>query len=111
VYAAVSATDILSALKTSLSAFVAVGFAVAFALFAVGVIKVIHNSGDETAITAGKKQVLWGVVGLFLIASVWGIVWVVQVLMFGSGSTAADAECQSTYIEVGGTTFTGKVCP
>lgn len=50
-------------------------FAVAFAIFIWGiVIYVIGMQGDEKKIDQGKKVILWGLIGIFIMASAWGIV-------------------------------------
>jgi uncharacterized membrane protein YidH (DUF202 family) len=47
--------------------------AVAVAYFLFGVMKFVQNQDNEDAQTEGKKHMLWGVVGLFIMVSVWGI--------------------------------------
>lgn len=47
--------------------------AVAVAYFLFGVMKFVQNQDNEDAQAEGKKHMLWGVVGLFIMVSVWGI--------------------------------------
>lgn len=50
-------------------------FAIAFIVFIYGVAKsYIFSRGDEGAIEEGHKLILWGLVGFFVIISVWGLV-------------------------------------
>ncbi|MDQ3245000.1 MAG: pilin [bacterium] len=48
-------------------------FAVALVFFFYGVVEFLWNADNEEARTMGKKHMLWGIVGLFIMMSVWGI--------------------------------------
>jgi hypothetical protein len=48
-----------------------ISFAVIYLVYAI-VVYII--AGDETKKEEGKKMVFWGIIGLFLILSIWGIV-------------------------------------
>lgn len=39
-----------------------------------GLVKFIFSQGDETAKTDAKKIMLWGVIAMFVAASIWGLV-------------------------------------
>lgn len=52
-------------------------FAAALALFVWGAGQFILNSGDATKRDEGKKNLLYGIIGLFIMASVFGILQVV----------------------------------
>ncbi len=53
-------------------------FALAFIVFIYGVYKAyIYSNGDEKAVAAGHKLVLWGIVGFAIMLSLWGLVNVV----------------------------------
>lgn len=51
-------------------------FALAFLAFIWGVVKYffINNGGDEGKIAEGRKFVMWGIIGMVVIFSVWGLV-------------------------------------
>ena len=53
-------------------------FALAFVYFLIGVFKYVKGAGDETERTKGKDMIIWGVVGLFVMSAVWGLVKVVK---------------------------------
>lgn len=53
-------------------------FAVAFALFAYGVIEYLINPADESKRSKGKEYVLWGLVGLTIMFSVYGLIGILQ---------------------------------
>lgn len=48
--------------------------AIALLAFFWGLVKFIFAQGDETAKTDAKKTMLWGLVALFVMVSVWGLV-------------------------------------
>jgi len=45
----------------------------AVALFFWGLAKFLLSEGDESALTSGKHLMFWGIVGILVIFSVWGI--------------------------------------
>jgi hypothetical protein len=46
---------------------------VALVMFLFGVMKFILNSGDETKRKEGREFMLWGIISLFVMLSIWGI--------------------------------------
>lgn len=54
--------------------FILIGFSVI--LFLWGVLKYVAAEGDERQ--AGKDFMIWGIVGLFVILSIWGLVAILQ---------------------------------
>ncbi|MBP9760378.1 MAG: hypothetical protein KBD24_03350 [Candidatus Pacebacteria bacterium] len=100
-------TDIIDAFTGSLTGFVAVAFGIAFVVFLWGVVTFIHKAGDDAEIAKGRQRMLWGVVGLFVIASVWGIVAILQALF---GVDADKTECESPSVTVSGSAYQLKTC-
>lgn len=60
-----------------------VAFIFALIYFFWGIAKFIFSAGDTTKVEEGKAVMLWGVVVLFVIASVWGIIGVLRTTFFG----------------------------
>jgi len=52
--------------------------ALALALFLWGLVVFIAQSGNEQARTTGKQRMIWGVIALFVLVNVWGIVNLLQ---------------------------------
>lgn len=50
-----------------------IALALALLFFFWGLAKFIWNSGDEKALEAGRRIMLWGTVTLFVLVSIWGI--------------------------------------
>lgn len=48
-------------------------YAIAFIMFLIGIVRYFFFGGEE-AREKGKQFILWGLVGFFVIFSVWGIV-------------------------------------
>ena len=49
-------------------------FALAFLVFIWGVFQFVVNAGDETKRTEGRKFILWGLLGIVVLFSIWGFV-------------------------------------
>lgn len=65
-------TGIIGVLNTIV---VPIIFAFAFAAFVWGVIKYyIFSQGDETKLAEGRQFVLWGLLGMAFLFSIWGVV-------------------------------------
>jgi len=48
--------------------------AIAFLAFLLGVGRFIRVSGNETELKKSKSIIIWGIVGLFVLMSIWGII-------------------------------------
>jgi hypothetical protein len=59
---------------TLLSDLIPVIFGIALVVFMWGIVKYIASQGSESGKADGKKIMLWGVVALFVMSSVWGLV-------------------------------------
>jgi hypothetical protein len=66
--------DILFDVGELLPLLLPVATLLALLFFFWGVAKMIFNAGDQAAVTAGKRHMVWGVIALFVIVSIWGIV-------------------------------------
>jgi len=49
---------------------------VAVFLVAFGIFKFILHADDETERKKGRSLILWGIIGIFLLLSIWGLVWI-----------------------------------
>ena len=54
--------------------FIAIFVGVALLYFIWGVIELIAQSGNEEARTTGKKHMIWGIIGMAVMAGAWGLV-------------------------------------
>ncbi len=52
--------------------------------FIYGAIRFIAGSGDERARSEGKQVMVWGVLSLFMMVGIWGVVRIIYATFFGS---------------------------
>jgi hypothetical protein len=76
-------TMILSAFKFQITKLVPITFALALLFFFWGVAKYVWSEG--TSKESGRKIMIWGVVALFVMASVWGLVEFIQTALLIPG--------------------------
>lgn len=53
-------------------------FAVAVFVFIYGVLQLVFFGGDEERQGAGKRSIMYGVIGMFIMVSAWGIIYFVS---------------------------------
>ena len=70
--------NIVDSIGRIITAAIPIVFGLALLAFLWGLVKYIFAQGDETAKADGKKIMLWGLVALFVGASVWGIVTILR---------------------------------
>ena len=84
-------------IRTQLGLFVAVGIGLALALFIAGMVTFLAKGPtNEQAHEKGRQRMVWGVIALFFMVSVWGIISILQVF-FG---TSTRQYCGSTNIDI-----------
>jgi len=76
------ASDLLEKIKDTLNEIIVLLFVLVTVYFAWGVIKYVRAGGDEKALTEGKRHMIWGIIGMAIMAGAWGIVEMIQ-LYFG----------------------------
>ena len=59
-------------------------FLAATIVFLAGVIMYITAGGEEDKHEKGRKYIIWGLIGLFVMVAVWGIVKIIISLVFGT---------------------------
>ena len=78
---------ILSSIWQIVTAFIPVAFGAAVVFFFFGMAKFILHAGDDQQRSEGKQIMLWGIIALFIISSIWGIVYLLA-NFFGVGNVA-----------------------
>lgn len=51
---------------------------IALLVFFWGLVKFIGKAGDEAALAEGRRLMIWGIIALFVMVSVWGLILFVQ---------------------------------
>lgn len=67
-------SPLLGRLKGVFNEIIGVLFALATVYFAWGIIQMIQGSGNEKKIEDGRRHMVWGIIGMVIMAGVWGIV-------------------------------------
>ncbi|MDP3784599.1 MAG: hypothetical protein Q8R12_00785 [bacterium] len=77
-------TGVADRIGDALNLVVPILFLVATIVFLAGVIMYISAGGAEDKIQKGKKYIIFGLIGLFVMVAVWGLVKIIINLVFGS---------------------------
>lgn len=78
--------DLISAVQNIVGALVPVVIGVAVLGILIGLAQYAFRAGDEKAQAEGRRIMLWGVITLFVMVSIWGFVAILQNFFFGSSS-------------------------
>ena len=79
-------------------------FAAGFFLFMWGLVTFLWNSKEGEIATDGKQHMLWGVIGVFIMVSVLGIISIIQ-NTFGIGTASSASTDVSRAQNIGPTSF------
>jgi hypothetical protein len=71
-------TDVVEAFGSVVSSLIPIFIALAFLVFVWGLVGFILASGDEAAKDEGRRRMIWGVIALFVITAIWGILALLQ---------------------------------
>jgi hypothetical protein len=98
-----SANDIFSLINLGVDtlravALLAISFAVVFFFF--GLVKFITHADDQKAIDEGKSLMVWGIVGMVVLVSFWGIVGYIQESLQLRDGVRGDAPSVQTTVPV-----------
>ena len=82
VYAATPITDTLAPYLTAVNKYIlnpilAFLFVLALAVFFYGIVKFLLNAGSDEARKEGARHMVWGIVGLFIMVSVKGLLHII----------------------------------
>ncbi|MDP2705291.1 MAG: hypothetical protein U1D31_01250 [Patescibacteria group bacterium] len=66
--------DIISAIGSIVTLLIPIAFSAALLFFFWGLAQYILSAGNEEAKAQGRNMMIWGIVALFVMASVWGLV-------------------------------------
>jgi hypothetical protein len=69
----------------------------AVAVFFVGIIKFIRNAGNATAHKQGYSMIVWGLIALFVIFSLQGILSIAYTSFLGTNTQSGATSCPSVW--------------
>jgi len=58
--------------------------ALALVVFFIGLVRYVRDSGDAKGHVEGRERIIWSLIALFILFSIWGILNVLGVAFFGS---------------------------
>ncbi len=80
-------TQLVSSLKTLVNNILPLLLAVAVMYFFWGLVTFIRSAGDPKKVDEGKSIMIWGILALFIMISLWGILnWLATTTSLGGGS-------------------------
>ena len=71
---AANVLDVLREINTILSTIIPILMVLATVVFLWGVIRYVTASGDEDKLKEGRQFIIFGLIGLFVMVAVWGVV-------------------------------------
>ncbi len=80
-----SIQGILGAVGNIIDTLIPVVFALALLLFFWGIIKVFRAEGDGEGIKSGRRVMMWGILVLFVMSSIWAITSLIRFNVIGLG--------------------------
>lgn len=80
-----SGKELIWALINLINTILPIAVSLALLFFLWGLAKFIFHAGDEKALEEGKRRMIWGIIALFVMVSVWGIVAFLRSDLFGAG--------------------------
>lgn len=89
VYAAEGIQSYISDFHSLLDDAVKIIIGLAFLFFLWGLMKFVLSSGNEDKIADGRRVMLWGIIALFVMLSIWGIVALIRSNLGLSGFPAS----------------------
>ena len=64
---------LIAAIRNTVSNLVILVFAVAVVVFGWGIVKYLTAAGDATKLKSARGFLWWGVIGIFVLAALWGL--------------------------------------
>lgn len=83
---AATVQSILDNIKGTLNFVIGLLFVLVTLYFILGIVQYVTAAGDETKLGKGKKHMIWGIIGMAVMAGAWGIVNIITTY-FGVGGT------------------------
>lgn len=99
-FAAVSSVgEFITFLIGPLTYLIYILFSVAILVFFWGIVVFIAHAGDERKVEEGKGFIVWGIVGIFVLVSIWGILGYIQSsLGLNAGGNLFEGPSLPTYV-------------
>jgi hypothetical protein len=76
-------SGLINQLVNVINAIIPVLGSIALLIFFYGLVKYVYGSSDSHSHNDGKELIIWGLVAIFVLFSVWGIINVFKSALFG----------------------------
>lgn len=102
-----SIDELLDTASSAINQIIPILIGLALVVFFWGLIQFIVRSGNKEAVENGRRLMLWGIISLFIMVGIWGIIAIAaDVLNVGVGGSATPPTVDCTYFE-----GLGEECP
>lgn len=88
-------TGVLKIFSGILNSAIPVVLALAVLYFFWGLAQYVLNSSDETKKAEGRNIMIWGIIALFIMVSVWGVIGILQQTFFGGSDVTGPSSIPS----------------
>lgn len=89
-------TTVIARIQNLINAVIPLLVGIAVLVIVYGVISFITKAADEEARANAKQFIIWGIIGVFIMLSVWGLVTILYNSFGTDAATAKNAAVQST---------------
>lgn len=78
-------SDLVNMIMGTIGLVIPLIIGMALITFIYGIILYISRAGDESKREEGVRYIFYGIIGLFVMVSVWGIIEILNMTLFGDG--------------------------
>ena len=71
--------------------------ALALVVFFIGLVRYIKDSADSKGHKEGRERIIWSLIALFVLFSVWGILALMEIALFGGSSNVIGTPFTNPY--------------
>jgi len=92
-----SFSSIVQTLIGLMNMLVSVLAALALVVFFIGLVRYVKDSADAHDHVEGRERIIWSLIALFILFSIWGILALMSVTFFGSSDLSGGATAAPTF--------------
>ncbi|HUD02999.1 MAG TPA: hypothetical protein VMR46_03255 [Candidatus Paceibacterota bacterium] len=85
-----SFSTIVQSIVSLINLTVGVLVALAVVVFFMGLVRYIRESGDAKGHAEAKERIMWSLIAIFILVSIWGILTVMNTAFFGGGGSLSN---------------------
>jgi hypothetical protein len=85
-------SDALTSVTDLINRLIPIVISIALLLFLIGIVQFVTAGGDEEKRAAARGMIIFGIIALFVMVSVWGFVNILSKTFFGSGGNLSNPD-------------------